>query len=84
MIKRIFGLLVLKPKEYSNTKINIHLSLTIYICIYMYEFNEQFNESLSWIIIVFCVGGSKGSIVPYCVKLAAIELWLDSYRMLDH
>ena len=28
IIKRIFGLFVSKPKEYLNTKINIHLSLT--------------------------------------------------------
>ena len=34
-VKRIFGLFVLKLKEYSNTKIMVHLSPSTYICAYI-------------------------------------------------
>ena len=58
-MKRIFGLFVLKPKQYSNTKISIRLSLKlcIYICITLFiqyiwhdctipqEMHSAFNSS---------------------------------------
>ena len=56
--------------------IKLH-SVNVHVCLY---------RTLSS-FIVFCVGGSKGSIVlelPCCLKLVVIDLWLGSYRTLDH